>query len=223
MTKGTRMNTIHLALAAGLLAAGGAHAQLLDGAAASKDLSATRPLSPPFAKIQPVPRTYMGNAAETDGLRYQDKSAFGVYVSDPKLFAGVNLSPNFAIETGYANLYTRGFHFADYARPDEVNGALGTKGANSYLAARLNVPVNDQFSAYGKLGVAVSERVAHDKTYRNTASDTDVGPYVGMGARYKVSEKASVTAGYEQYGNTAKKWGSETNNSGLQAKFKMGF
>ena len=217
------MNTIHLALDAGLLAAGAAQAQLLDGAAPPKDLSATQVLSPPFAKILPVPRTYMGNEAETGGLRFQDKSAFGVYVSDPKLFAGVNLSPNFAIEAGYANLYTRGFHFADYARPDEVNGALGTKGVNSYLAARLNVPVNDQFSAYGKLGVAVSERVTHDKTLRNTVSDIDVGPYVGMGARYKVSEKATVSAGYEQYGNSAKKWGSETNNSGLQAKFKMGF
>jgi hypothetical protein len=108
MTQGTCMNTIRIALAAGLLLAGGAHAQLLDGAAAPKDLSATQALSAPFAKIQPVPRTYMGNAAETDGLRYQDKSAFGVYVSDPKLFAGVNLSPYFAIETGYANLYTRG-------------------------------------------------------------------------------------------------------------------
>ena len=223
MTTGERMKAIHFALAAGLLAAGGAQAQLLDGAAAPKDLSATPAPATPFAKIRPVPRTYMGNAAETDGLRYQDKSAFGVYVSDPKLFAGVNLAPNFAIETGYANLYTRGFHFADYARPDEVNGALGTKGSNSYLAARLNVPVNDQLSAYGKLGVAVSERVAHDKTLRNTASDTDVGPYVGMGARYKVNEKAAVSAGYEQYGNSAKKWGSETNNSGLQAKFRMGF
>ena len=223
MSQGTRMSPLHLALAAGLLAAGAAQAQLLDGAAAPKDLSATQVLSPPFAKILPVPRTYMGNETETGGLRYQDKSAFGIYVSDPKLFAGVNLSPNFAIETGYANLYTRGFHFADYARPDEVNGALGTKGVNSYLAARLNVPVNDQFSAYGKLGVAVSERVTHDKTLRNTVSDIDVGPYVGMGARYKVSEKATVSAGYEQYGNSAKKWGSETNNSGLQARFKMGF
>ena len=216
------MNTMHIALAAGLLSAGAAHAQLLDGTA-PRDLSATHAPPPSFAKIQPVPRTYMGNAAETDGLRYQDKSAFGVYVSDPKLFAGVNLAPNFAIEAGYANLYTRGFHFADYARPEEVNGALGTKGSNSYLAARLNVPVNDQLAAYGKLGVAVSDRVMHDQTLRSTVTETDVGAYVGMGARYKVNEKASVTAGYEQYGNSAKKWGSETNNSGLQAKFKMGF
>jgi len=216
------MNTIHIALAAGLLLTGAAHAQLLDNAA-TKDLAATHVPPPSFARIQPVPRTYMGNAAETGGLRYQDKSAFGVYVSDPKLFAGVNLAPNVAIEAGYANLYTRGFHFADYARPDEVNGALGTKGSNSYLAARLDVPVNDELSAYGKLGVAVSDRVAHDKSLRSTASDTDVGAYVGMGARYRLNEKATVTAGYEQYGNSAKKWGSETNNSGLQARFKMGF
>jgi hypothetical protein len=44
-----------------------------------------------------------------------------------------------------------------------------------------------------------------------------------LGARYKLNEKASVSAQYEQYGNSARKWGSDTNNSGLSAKFKMGF
>jgi opacity protein-like surface antigen len=217
------MKPISFALAAGLLAAGGAEAQLLDNAAPPKALSSTPALSQPFAMIQPVPRTYMGNAAEPVGLPNADKSAFGVYVADPKLFGGINLAPNFGIETGYANLYTRGYHFADYARPDEVKGALGTKGFNSYLAAKVNVPVNDSLSAYGKVGVAYSERVAHDKTLRATASETDVGAYAGMGARYKLNEKASVSAQYEQYGNSAKKWGSDTNNSGLSAKFKMGF
>jgi opacity protein-like surface antigen len=219
------MKTSSFALAAGLLAAGGAQAQLLDGAAAPRTLSSTPAPSQPFGKVQPVPRTYIGNAAEPVGQRNPDKSAFGVYVADPKLFGGINLSPNVALEAGYANLYTRGYHFADYARPDEVNGALGTKGFNSYLAARVNVPVNDSFSAYGKVGVAYSERVAHDKTLRATATaaDGDVGAYAGMGARYKLTEKASVSAQYEQYGNSAKKWGSETNNSGLSAKFRMGF
>ena len=217
------MKTSSFALAAGLLAAGGAQAQLLDGATAPRTLSSTPAPSQPFGKVQPVPRTYMGNAAEPVGLRNPSKSEFGVYVADPKLFGGINLSPHVALETGYANLYTRGYHFADYARPDEVNGALGTKGFNSYLAARVNVPVNDSFSAYGKVGVAYSERVAHDKTLRATASDSDVGAYAGMGARYKLTEKASVSAQYEQYGNSAKKWGSETNNSGLSAKFRMGF
>jgi opacity protein-like surface antigen len=217
------MKPISFVLAAGLLAAGGAQAQLLDDAATPDVLASTPALSQPFAKIQPVPRTYMGNAAEPVGLPNPDKSAFGVYVADPKLFGGFNLTPNFGIETGYANLYTRGYRFADYARPDEVNGALGTKGFNSYLAAKVNVPVNDSFSAYGKLGVAYSERVAHDKTMRATASDSDVGAYGGLGARYKLNEKASVSAQYEQYGNSARKWGSDTNNSGLSAKFKMGF
>ena len=176
------MKTSSFALAAGLLAAGGAQAQLLDGATAPRTLSSTPAPAPaqPFGKVQPVPRTYIGNAAEPVGQRNPDKSAFGVYVADPKLFGGINLSPNVALEAGYANLYTRGYHFADYARPDEVNGALGTKGFNSYLAARVNVPVNDSFSAYGKVGVAYSERVVHDNTRRATATaaDGDVGANV---------------------------------------------
>jgi hypothetical protein len=39
-----------------------------------------------------------------------------------------------------------------------VSGALGVKGFHSYLAGKLTVPVNDSFSAYGKLGIAYSER-----------------------------------------------------------------
>jgi opacity protein-like surface antigen len=217
------MKTLNAALAAGLLAAGAAQAQLLDDAPPPATLAPAPAPSRPFAPVRPVPRTYMGNAAEPVGSRQPDKSTLGVYVADPKLFGGINLSPHVALEAGYANLYTRGYHFADYARPDDVNGALGTRGSNSYLAARINAPVSDRFSAYGKLGVAYSERVAHDKTLRATASDTDVGAYAGMGARYKLNEKAAVSAQYEQYGNSAKKWGSETNNSGLSAKLKMGF
>jgi hypothetical protein len=44
-----------------------------------------------------------------------------------------------------------------------------------------------------------------------------------VGATYKLNEKASVSAQYEQYGNSADKWKNQTNNSGLSAKFKMGF
>jgi hypothetical protein len=212
------MHTFHVVLFAGLLGAGAARAQLLERPAPAQDVP-----SRPFAQIQPVSRLYMGNAAETDGVRFQDKSAFGVYTSDPRLFAGIGLSPLFAVEAGYANLYTRGFHFADYARPDEVNGALGTRGYNSYLAGRIDAPVNDRFVAYGTLGVAVSERVAHDGTARATVTESDVGPYVGTGGRYRLDEKASLSARYEQYGNSAKKWGGETNNSGVTARFRMGF
>lgn len=218
------MKTICFVLAAVTLAAGAARAQSLEEAAAPPPtLSSTPPAASVFAKVHPVPRTYMGNAAEPVWPGMQDRSAFGVYVADPKLFAGVRLSPNVAVEAGYANLFTRGYHFADYARPDEVAGALGTKGTNSYLAGRIDVPVTDSLSTYGKLGIAYSERTARDQTLRTTKTDSDVGAYAGMGATYKVSEKASVSAQYEQYGNTGKKWGSETNNSGVSAKFRMGF
>lgn len=216
------MKTICFVLAAVTLAAGAARAQSLEEPA-PPTLSSTPPAAPAFAKVQPAPRTYMGNAAETVWPGMQDKSTFGIYVTDPKLFAGVKLSPNVAVEAGYANLFTRGYRFADYGRQDEVAGAIGTKGSNSYLAGRIDIPVTDSLSTYGKLGVAYSERTARDQTLRTTRTESDVGTYAGMGATYKVSERASVSAQYEQYGNTAKKWGSETNNSGVSAKFKMGF
>ena len=220
------MKTIRFFLGAAMLATGAAgavRAQSLADAPLPPTLSSTPPAASALAKVQPVPHTYMGNAEAPVWSGMQDKSAFGVYVTDPKLFAGVKLSPNVSVEAGYANLFSRGYRFADYARADEVAGALGTKGTNSYLAGRLDVPVNDSLSAYGKLGVAYSERTARDQTLRTTKTDSDIGTYAGMGATYKVSEKAAVSAQYEQYGNSAKRWGSETNNSGISAKFKMGF
>jgi hypothetical protein len=78
--------------------------------------------------------------------------------TDPRLVAGVNLNPYLAVETGYRERIDRGFHAVDPGRPEDVSGALGVKGSHSYLAGKLTVPVNDSFSAYGKLGIAYSER-----------------------------------------------------------------
>jgi hypothetical protein len=140
--------------------------------------------------------------------------------TDPRLVAGVNLNPFLAVETGYVERIDRGFHKIDPGRPEDVSGALGARGFHSYLAGKLTVPVDDKLSAYGKLGIAYSERKGGDNGYK---TDVDAGPYVGVGAKYRLNEKAAVTVEAQRHGDTAKKWGGATNANGVGAKLKLGF
>lgn len=63
------------------------------------------------------------------------------------------------------------------------------------------MPVNDQFSAYGKLGVAYSNRKveANDGLH---IDHHDTGAYAALGAEYKLNEKVSLVGEYERYGKS---------------------
>ena len=141
------------ALASGLCALGSAQAQLLDPST-PPTLKAETPPSQAFGKVlQPFPRTYLNN--DTAPLVNNLHPNFR---TDPKLVGGIDLTPNLGIEAGLSNLFSQGFHYMDERRGDERAGALGNNGFASYLAAKINVPVGERFSAYGKVGLAYSMR-----------------------------------------------------------------
>ena len=173
-----------------------------------------------LAGIEPVRRTYLENLADPPTMP-RNPAAFGRYVTDPRLLAGVQLTPFLAIEAGYVNLYDRGTHFFDFAYASAVDNTLSEEGFHTHAAARLTLPMGQRFEAYGKLGLAHSE--LRDPDLPSTApTQTDNGAYVGAGARYKVSDKASVTGSFERYGNSAR-WGDNSNNNSLKAKVNLGF
>jgi opacity protein-like surface antigen len=210
------MRAFCFALAAGGIVIGSAQAQLLAPASAPT-LQAQQPAAQAFGKIQQAfPRSYMSNdtAPAVDNLHPN-------FRTDPKLVGGFELTPNLGIEAGLSNLYSRGFHYVDERHADEIKGAFGNHGIASYLAAKVSVPVDDRLSAYGKLGIAYSvrESAGADKTLR----DVDVGPYAGVGAKYKLTDKASLSGEYQFQGDTGKKWSNDTNANGFGAKLKLGF
>lgn len=205
-------------LAAAGLAASGAQAQLVDPSSAPQLQRQERPQDQSFAKsFQPLPRPYMSNENADPGARL-----FPEYRTDPKLSAGFDLSRYFAIETGYQNLFSRGFHYADPGRPEEGEGALGSYGSARYLAVKLTVPLDERFTAYGKLGIAGTDRKIHDSPAASLR-ETDLGPYAHLGAKYKLNDKASVSAQYEKFGDSTKKFGNDSNASSVSAKLKIGF
>jgi hypothetical protein len=212
------MNAFRFTLALAMVVSGAARAQLLDPLSQSTLEAQPSREAKAFAKIPaPFEPTYMRNEAERPNAHL-----FPGYRSDPRLVAGINLNRYLALEAGYRERKDRGFHKIDEGDPTDKAGALGVKGFHSYAAVKATVQLSDDLSAYGKLGVAYSERRGPDAVGKRD-QDIDVGPYAKLGVQYKLNEKASVTAEGQNFGNTAQKWGSGTNGNGVNAKLNLGF
>jgi hypothetical protein len=216
------MSAFRFSIAATLFVAAGVHAQLPEGPARPPVDVMTGVPAPPI-RIETLPRTYFGNTADGGETHiFDNASAFGVYRLDPRLVAGINLTRQVAIETGYTNLVDRGHYLAEYARPDDVAGALGVKGFHSYLATKFTLPLGERLQLVGKLGVAHSE---YNRPVLRSASarEIDVGPYASVGLQYQLGSNATLVGAWERYGTTAQRWGVNSNNNGFSVRLNMHF
>jgi hypothetical protein len=214
------MNAFKTGLAAALLAAGAAHAQLVDPAPSILQVQPS-PEARAFAKI-PLP---FEPAYVLDEGAHPFTRLFTGYGTDPRLVAGINLNRFLALEAGYAERKDRGFHliearFAPHSAYD-TTGALGVEGFHSYAAVKSTAPITGDLSAYGKLGLAHSERRGVDAIGKK--QNVDTGLYSGLGAHYKLNDKASVNVEGQKFGHSAEKWGKGTNGNRVDAKMSLGF
>jgi OOP family OmpA-OmpF porin len=127
------------------------------------------------------PHAYVGVGASTaKNIQLDDQKLGG------KIYGGYEFNRTWAAEAGYT----------DFGDHDTANGK--TKGTGAYVAAKATMPLNDQFSAYGKFGVQRSER-----KYESAAlnlKDTDTGAYGALGVQYKLNQQVALTAEYERFG-----------------------
>lgn len=224
-----------LLLAAALLAAGSAQAQLVD--APSSRLSAEPggrfgPLAAGFKRYSPL---YGGNETANPSDRL-----FPGFRTDPNLVLGYAFNQYLSVETGYSHLRDQGFHKSNPFDPREnavdaavAAGALGATSNTTYVAARLTLPVSERLSAYGKFGIAHSKvendgfispnmarAAAEGKTPR--AGETATGPYAAVGAKYKLNDRATLKGEYRVNGS-ANAFGNASNASGLKGSVGIGF
>ncbi|WP_187271622.1 outer membrane beta-barrel protein [Massilia arenae] len=208
-------------LTLGCLAAAGFHtqaqaqAQLLPDPAPPQpaQLERSQPAAPdPFAgSHQPYPRVYGGNvAAQPNDHVFTDMRR------DPRLVSGVEVAPNVSIEGGYVNLPDKGLHKVEPGKPADASIPLGEKGSSNHLAAKYSLSAGDRLSAYGKAGIAYTEK----KRERGVAG-SDTGLYTGAGASYKVDKRTTVSGDYVRHGDAAKKF--DRVRDGVQGNLKMGF
>jgi len=129
------------------------------------------------------PHAYVGvGVASAKNNQSDDYKAAG------KIYGGYQVNQMWGAEAGYTD-------FGDH------NAAGGkTKGNGYYVAGKATMPINDQFAAYGKLGVQHSERKFQSDTLN--IKDTDTGAYGALGVQYNLNQKVALTAEYERYGKT---------------------
>lgn len=195
------MKFVHSALALALLAVGGAQAQVVEQSA-DIDHRLGKTSAPAETAWQPRARTYGRNVAENPN----DRLYKGMFKTDPRLLFGIELSPNWALEAGYVNLFDRGFHRVDERDPGDTAGALGANGSSTHAAVKYGLAVTDQLSAYGKVGIGYSAVNRGDRK-------SETGLYTGVGARLEMNDRTSIGAQYGSHGRGLKSLGNSNSNA----------
>jgi OOP family OmpA-OmpF porin len=150
---------------------------------------------------QTQPRAYVGIGVATAD---HENSSVGAltnvdsdgYKASGKIFGGYEFDQNWGVEAGYTDFRNSNFNYS----VNGTNGSGTTKGSSYYVAGKYNMPVNDQFSVYGKLGLEHSERKLQSADLN--LKDTDTGAYGAVGLQYNLNQQVALTAEYERYGKT---------------------
>jgi OOP family OmpA-OmpF porin len=113
-----------------------------------------------------------------------------------KVFGGYDFNNMWGVEAGYTN-YAK----SDYSyNIGSQNVRARSDGESYYLAGKISAPVNEQFSVYGKLGVADNKVSLHNDPFFHGDSKTDW--YGGLGGQYNVNKNTSLFLEYERYGSS---------------------
>lgn len=118
-----------------------------------------------------------------------------------KLYGGYDYTKNFGVEVGYV----------DFRKVEKSVGVIGasSKPESIYVAATGTLPLNAQFSLFGKLGVAYShtEVKAWEPGFSATTTKNQTNAMIGVGASFALDKKISFVAEYENFGKVAKEGG----------------
>ncbi len=128
------------------------------------------------------------------------KTSFSDSVREGKLFGGVQLDKTWGLEGGY-------IHFGDVATQytlASVPGNFKTDGHAWYAAGSGRYAFNDQWSVFGKLGLARTDvSFSIDGAVTATDKATKTGAYLGTGIQFQLTKQAALIVELERYGKTA--------------------
>lgn len=175
------MIPMRIVLFVAVYAAGSAQAQLL-APTGDVALKAAPRTALPLIRSSP----YLDN--DSSGLPPGDPQAVYLYRADPKLSASIQFTPAFAVESTLTNPnYSPAPRYVG-SGPRLAQGApLLVGGYDVETAGRLAIPVNDDLSTYGKLGIASSVRQHWQ------GRTTDVGAAASVGASLKLNQGQTAT------------------------------
>jgi hypothetical protein len=170
------------------------------------------------AQTTTAPRAYVGAGIASADHEFKQSGATNVdtegYKASGKLFGGYDFNQNWGVEAGYTDF-----------RKSDVNYSIGgvntrgeTDGHAVYLAAKATLPVNEQFSVYGKLGAARTKSELEMLNAAQNMSRSKTEAYGALGAEYKLNQNVSLVGEYERYGKS-KDFGAKADVLTIGAKY----
>ncbi|WP_293234481.1 outer membrane beta-barrel protein [Paludibacterium sp.] len=142
--------------------------------------------------------SYLDNSLAQYGVHASKNDTDTAY----KLQLGYQLNRYFAIEGGYVDLGKASYSIA----------GTGSQGSLEYKASGVNavavgiLPLNDQFSVFGKVGGIVARVEGSGATsgsgvriWSNNPSSTDLKGTWGVGVNWDVTRNVAVRAEFEQF------------------------
>lgn len=142
--------------------------------------------------------------------------------SGNKFFGGYQFNPNLAVEASYVGMGKATASGVVFGLP-----YTGTAKATGWGAAAVGtLPVNKEFSVFGKLGVVMSE-LKYSEVYGGVPynfSGASTGANFGFGAKYDFSSNVAVRAEWERFsdvGNEATTGTSDIDMLSIGVVFKF--
>lgn len=106
-----------------------------------------------------------------------DRSATG-----GKLYGGYGITPNFAVEAGYADL----------GKAESAAGSV--RGHGLFVDLVGTVPISESFSALGRIGAFNGRTSLSDGS-----SESSTNPKYGVGLQYDLNKQTAVRGEWERY------------------------
>ena len=157
-----------------------------------------------------APGAYAGVGVSSVGKLMSDG-----HKAQAKIFGGYEFDRNWGVEAGVTNRSSESLDMQVDGQPLTFR----TRGYNSYIAGKYTMPINEKFSAYGKLGMSYNV-IKHSDSRGLSHKEEDTGLYAGLGVHYKLNEKVALTAEYERSG---KREGMNDPNDAWSLGVKFGF
>ena len=147
------------------------------------------------------PKTYVGLGVASVDHDFSAAGATNVdstgWKANGKIFGGYEFNQTWGAEIGYTDFRKSNASYTINC----VNGSAESDGHSAYLAAKASVPINDQFSAYGKLGATYNKASLTTTTPGLSYNDSKTQGYGALGLQYKLNQQVAFVAEYERYGS----------------------
>jgi OOP family OmpA-OmpF porin len=136
-----------------------------------------------------------------------------------KVFAGYDFDKTWAVEGGYMDFGSR-----DYSYTNTRNGQGGNINTDSsafYVAGKATMPINQQVSVFGKLGVIENrDKVRSSGDAAGLRGENNTNLYASVGAQYAINQQVSLTAEVEHTGKS-NGYGRDSNAVSLGARYNF--